>query len=107
MFIPGSMATNSWILVGTPKSMEVSFGSTAHGAGRTMSRSAAKRQFWGGDVKKALEERGMVIRSASQAVLAEEAGPAYKDVNRIAEVSEKIGIAARVVRLAPLAVVKG
>jgi len=101
------MGTNSWILVGTPKSMKVSFGSTAHGAGRTMSRSAAKRQFWGGDVKKTLEDRGMVIRSASQVVLAEEADPAYKDVNRIAEVSDKIGIATRVVRLAPLAVVKG
>ncbi len=107
VLIPGSMGTNSWILVGTPKSMEVSFGSTAHGAGRTMSRSAAKRQFWGGDVKKTLEERGMVIRSASQVVLAEEADPAYKDVNRIAEVSDKIGIATRVARLAPLAVVKG
>lgn len=107
VFIPGSMGTNSWVLVGAPKSMEVSFGSTAHGAGRTMSRSAAKRQFWGGDVKKTLEERGMVIRSASQVILAEEADPAYKDVNRIAEVSDKIGIATRVVRLAPLAVIKG
>lgn len=107
VFIPGSMGTNSWVLVGAPKSMEVSFGSTAHGAGRTMSRSAAKRQFWGGDVKKTLEERGMVIRSASQVILAEEAGPAYKDVNRIAEVSDKLGIATRVVRLAPLAVIKG
>lgn len=107
VLIPGSMGTNSWILVGTPKSMEISFGSTAHGAGRTMSRSAAKRQFWGGDVKKSLEERGMVIRSASQVVLAEEADPAYKNVNRIAEVSDKIGIATRVARLAPLAVVKG
>lgn len=107
VFIPGSMGTNSWVLVGAPKSMEVSFGSTAHGAGRTMSRSAAKRQFWGGDVKKTLEERGMVIRSASQVILAEEADPAYKDVNRIAEVSDKLGIATRVVRLAPLAVIKG
>ena len=107
VFIPGSMGTNSWVLVGAPKSMEVSFGSTAHGAGRTMSRSAAKRQFWGGDVKKTLEERGMVIRSASRVILAEEADPAYKDVNRIAEVSDKIGIATRVVRLAPLAVIKG
>lgn len=107
VFIPGSMGTNSWVLVGAPKSMEVSFGSTAHGAGRTMSRSAAKRQFWGGDVKKTLEERGMVIRSASQVILAEEADPVYKDVNRIAEVSDKLGIATRVVRLAPLAVIKG
>jgi tRNA-splicing ligase RtcB len=87
--------------------MEISFGSTAHGAGRTMSRSAAKREFWGGDVKKTLEEQGMVIKSASQVILAEEADSAYKDVNRIAELSDKIGIATRVARLAPLAVVKG
>ncbi len=101
------MGTTSWVLVGAPRSMELSFGSTAHGAGRTMSRSAAKRQFWGGDVKKSLEARGMVIRSASPVVLAEEADPAYKDVNRIAEVSDKLGIATRVARLVPLAVVKG
>ncbi len=107
VFIPGSMGTSSWVLVGTSKAMEVSFGSTAHGAGRTMSRSAAKRRFWGGDVKKALEKRGMAVRAASQVVLAEEADPAYKDVDRIAEVSDKIGIATRVARLAPMAVVKG
>lgn len=107
VLIPGSMGTNSWVLVGSPKSMEVSFGSTAHGAGRVMSRSAAKRQFWGEDIKRTLEERGMVIRSASRVVLAEEADPAYKDVNRIAEVSDKIGIATRVACLTPLAVVKG
>ncbi len=107
VFIPGSMGTNSWVLVGTSKSMEISFGSTAHGAGRTMSRSAAKREFRGGDIKKTLERRGMVIKSASQVILAEEADSAYKDVNRIAEVSDKIGIATRVARLAPLAVVKG
>jgi tRNA-splicing ligase RtcB len=107
VFIPGSMGTNSWVLVGTSKSMEISFGSTAHGAGRTMSRSAAKREFWGGHIKKTLERRGMVIKSASQVILAEEADSAYKDVNRIAEVSDKIGIATRVARLAPLAVVKG
>jgi len=107
VFIPGSMGTSSWVLVGTSKAMEVSFGSTAHGAGRTMSRSAAKRKFWGGDVKKALEKRGMAVRAASQVVLAEEADPAYKDVDRVAEVSDGVGIATRVARLAPLAVVKG
>jgi tRNA-splicing ligase RtcB len=107
VFIPGSMGTNSWVLVGTAKAMEVSFGSTAHGAGRTMSRSAAKREFWGGDVKKALEKRGIVVRAASQVVLAEEADPAYKDVDKVAEVSDKVGIATRVARLVPLAVVKG
>lgn len=107
VIIPGSMGTSSWLLVGTAKAMELTFGSTAHGAGRMMSRAAAKRQFWGGEIKKALESRGMVIRAASQVVLAEEADPAYKDVDRVAEVSDKVGIATRVVRLVPLAVVKG
>jgi tRNA-splicing ligase RtcB len=107
VIIPGSMGTASWLLVGTRKSMELSFGSTAHGAGRMMSRSAAKRRFWGGDVRKALEGRGIVVRAASPVVLAEEADPAYKNVDKVVEVSDKAGIATRVVRLVPLAVVKG
>ncbi len=107
VIIPGSMGTSSWVLVGTPKAMDVSFGSTAHGAGRMMSRSAAKRRFWGGDVKKALGQRGIVARAASNVVLAEEADPAYKDVDRVVEVSDKIGITAKVARLVPIAVVKG
>jgi tRNA-splicing ligase RtcB len=101
------MGTSSHVLVGTPKSMEVSFGSTAHGAGRMMSREAAKRRFWGNDVKKALENRGIVVRSASASVLAEEADPAYKNVDRVAEVSDAVGIATRVARLVPMAVIKG
>jgi tRNA-splicing ligase RtcB len=101
------MGTSSWVLVGTPKSMEVSFGSTAHGAGRMMSRSAAKRRYWGGEIKKALEQRGIVIRAASAVVLAEEADPAYKNVDKVVDVSDKVGIATRVARLLPIAVVKG
>jgi len=107
VIIPGSMGTSSWVLVGTPKAMEVSFGSTAHGAGRMMSRTAAKRRFWGGDVKKALEQRGIIVRAASQVVLAEEADLAYKSVDRVVEVSDKLGIATKVARLVPLSVVKG
>jgi tRNA-splicing ligase RtcB len=107
VIIPGSMGTHSWLLVGASKSMEVSFGSTAHGAGRTMSRSAAKRRFWGGDVKEDLADRGIIVRSASKSILAEEADLAYKDVDRIVEISDRIGIATRVARLAPMAVVKG
>jgi len=107
VLIPGSMGTSSWVLVGTPKAMEISFGSTAHGAGRMMSRSAAKRRYWGGEIKKALEQRGIIIRAASAVVLAEEADPAYKNVDKVAEVSDKVGIATRVVRLVPIAVVKG
>jgi tRNA-splicing ligase RtcB len=107
VIIPGSMGTSSWLLVGTHKAMERSFGSTAHGAGRMMSRSAAKRRFWGGDIKQALEGRGIVVRAASSVVLAEEADPAYKNVDNVVEVSDKAGIATRVVRLVPLGVVKG
>jgi len=107
VLIPGSMGTSSYVLVGTSKAMEISFGSTAHGAGRMMSRAAAKRRFWGGDIRKNLESRGIVIRSASAVVLAEEADPAYKDVDRVAAVSDAVGIAKRVARLVPLAVIKG
>ena len=107
VIIPGSMGTSSWVLVGTTKAMEISFGSTAHGAGRMMSRTAAKRRFWGGDVKKALEQRGIIIRAASQVVLAEEADLAYKSVDRVVEVSDRLGIATRVARLLPISVVKG
>jgi len=107
VLIPGSMGTSSYVLVGTQKAMDVSFGSTAHGAGRMMSRAAAKRRFWGRDVKKNLQKRGIVVRSASSTVLAEEADPAYKDVDRVAAVSDAVGIAKRVARLVPLAVIKG
>ena len=107
VLIPGSMGTSSWVLVGSQKAMELTFGSTAHGAGRMMSRSAAKRQFWGGDIKTALEKRGIVVRAASTSVLAEEADPAYKNVDMVADVSDKVGIATKVARLVPLAVVKG
>jgi RNA-splicing ligase RtcB len=76
-------------------------------AGRMLSRSAAKRRFWGGDVKKALEQRGIIVRSASSVVLAEEADPAYKNVDMVVDVSDKVGIATKVARVVPLAVVKG
>ena len=99
VFIPGTMGTSSWVMVGEKKSLKISFGSTAHGAGRVMSRSAAKRRFWGGDVKEKLEGRGIVIRSASQVILAEEASGAYKDVDKVVAVSDKLGIASRVARL--------
>ena len=107
VLIPGSMGTSSWVLVGTDKAMELSFGSTAHGAGRMMSRSAAKRKFWGGEIKTALEKRGIVVRAASTMVLAEEADPAYKNVDVVADVSDQVGIATKVARLVPIAVVKG
>jgi tRNA-splicing ligase RtcB len=107
VLIPGSMGTSSWLLVGTEKAMQTSFGSTAHGAGRMMSRSAAKRKFWGGEIKQALEKRGIYVRAASSVVLAEEADPAYKNVDVVVDVSDKVGIATKVARFVPIAVVKG
>lgn len=107
VLIPGSMGTSSWVLVGAEKAMQLTFGSTAHGAGRMLSRSAAKRNYWGADIKKALEQRGITVRSASAIVLAEEADPAYKNVDVVVDVSDKVGIATKVARLTPLAVVKG
>ena len=107
VLIPGSMGTSSYVLVGAPRAMEVSFGSTAHGAGRMMSRSAAKRRFWGGKIRENLESRGIFVRSASAVVLAEEADGAYKDVDQVVKVSDAIGIATHVARLVPMAVIKG
>jgi tRNA-splicing ligase RtcB len=107
VLIPGSMGTSSWLLVGTEQAMQVSFGSTAHGAGRMLSRSAAKRNFWGGDIKKALEQRGIYVRAVSSLVLAEEADAAYKNVDVVADVSDRVGIATKVARFVPIAVVKG
>ncbi len=107
VIIPGSMGTSSWLLVGTPKAMDLTFGSTAHGAGRMLSRAAAKRRFWGKEVKNSLEKAGIVVRAASNVVLAEEADPAYKDVDRVVEVSHQVGIATKVAHLKPVAVIKG
>jgi tRNA-splicing ligase RtcB len=107
VFLPGSMGTCSWVLVGTKSSMEMSFGSTAHGAGRVLSRAAAKRRFWGENIKKELKNKGILIRAASNVVVSEEAPYAYKDVDRVADVSHKVGIATKVVRLTPLGVAKG
>jgi len=107
VLIPGSMGTSSWVLLGSEKAMDLTFGSTAHGAGRMMSRSAAKRKYWGGDIKTGLEKRGIIVRAASAMVLAEEADQAYKNVDVVADVSDKAGIATKVARLTPLSVVKG
>jgi len=107
VLIPGSMGTASYILVGTQKAMEITFGSAPHGAGRFMSRQAAKREYRGSEVKSMLERRGIIVRAASMAVVAEEAPGAYKDVDRVAEVADRVGMAKRVVRLVPISVVKG
>jgi tRNA-splicing ligase RtcB len=107
VLVPGSMGTASWVLVGTEGSMQRSFGSTCHGAGRTMSRSKAKKQIWGEDLRKELEGDGIRIRAGSMAGLAEEAPAAYKDVDAVVETVAGAGIAKKVARLVPLAVIKG
>ena len=107
VLIPGSMGTSSWLLVGTAKSMELSFGSTAHGAGRMMSRAAAKRRWGPQEVKKELADKGIMIRAAEMGTVTEEAPGAYKDVDRVVEVSHQVGIATKVCRLTPIGVTKG
>jgi tRNA-splicing ligase RtcB len=107
VFIPGSMGTASWVLAGDSESYKRSWGSACHGAGRAMSRHAAKEQVAGSVLRKELEARGIVVRSPSNAGLAEEAPFAYKDVDRVAEVVEGARLARRVARLRPLGVIKG
>ncbi len=107
VLVPGSMGTASWVLVGTEGSMQRSFGSTCHGAGRTMSRSKAKKTIWGEDLRKRLEGDGIHIRAGSMAGLAEEAPAAYKDVDSVVDTVSGAGIAKKVARLTPVAVVKG
>jgi len=107
VIIPGSMGTASYILAGSAEGMDLTFGSTAHGAGRMLSREAAKRRFRGSDIADRLKDRGILVRAASMAVLAEEADQAYKEIDRIAKVSHDLSIATLVARLTPLGVTKG
>ena len=107
VLIPGSMGTSSYVLVGTEKSMTVSFGSTAHGAGRMLSRAEAKRRFWGSKVMNDLKAKGILVRAATMRVVSEEAPNAYKDVDRVVKVSHEVGIGTLVVKLKPIGVVKG
>ncbi len=107
VLVPGSMGTASWVLAGTESSMLRSWGSSCHGAGRTMSRSKAKHDYRGEDLRRELEGRGIKVRAGSLAGLAEEAPSAYKDVEAVVETVVAAGIARKVARLRPLAVVKG
>jgi len=107
VIIPGSMGTASYLLVGTSTAMEKSFGSTAHGAGRVMSRHEAIRRQKGKDVKEKLNKLGIDVESGSLEGLSEEAPEAYKDIEEVIDVSDKVGLAKKVARLKPLAVMKG
>jgi tRNA-splicing ligase RtcB len=107
VFIPGSMGTASFVLAGRPGSMQRTFGTTCHGAGRRLSRAAVRKTVDGASLRRRLEGDGIVVRAGSSRGLAEEAPEAYKDVERVVEVVERAGLAARVARLRPLGVVKG
>jgi tRNA-splicing ligase RtcB len=107
VLVPGSMGTASWVLAGTRASMTQTFGSTCHGAGRTMSRKKARKSIHGPGLRDQLEARGIHVRAGSMPGLAEEAPAAYKDVNRVVDVVHGAGIAKKVARLKPIAVIKG
>jgi tRNA-splicing ligase RtcB (3'-phosphate/5'-hydroxy nucleic acid ligase) len=107
VIIPGSMGTASWILLGNKKSLDLSFGSTAHGAGRTMSRSAAKRNHSAENVRSGLESKGIYLKALTKEGVVEETPDAYKDVDAVVDVSHSLGIATKVVRLVPVGVIKG
>ncbi len=107
VIIGGSMETGSYLLVGTKKAEEETFGSTAHGSGRTMSRTKAKGMYRGDALQRDMEKRGIYIKSVSFSGLAEEAGGAYKNVDEVIEAAYLAGISKKVVKLLPLGNVKG
>jgi tRNA-splicing ligase RtcB len=108
IIIPGSMGAGSYVLRGGEQSMAETFGSTAHGAGRLMSRTQAKREFWGGDVQDDLQERQRIyVKAQSGATVAEEAPGVYKDVDEVVRVSDELGVGDRVARTFPVCNIKG
>lgn len=107
VLVPGSMGTASYVLAGTQGAMEQTFGSSCHGAGRLLSRTAAKRQVEGATLKQALQRQGVRVRAGSNSGLAEEAPLAYKPIEEVIDVVVGAGIARAVARLEPVAVIKG
>jgi tRNA-splicing ligase RtcB len=108
VIIPGSMGAGSYVLCGGSESMNVSFGSTAHGAGRLMSRTQAKDEFWGGDVRDDLRDTNQIyVKAQSGATIAEEAPGVYKDVDEVVRVSDELGIGDKVARVYPVCNIKG
>ena len=107
VLIPGDMGRCSYVAVGTDKAMAETFGSTCHGAGRIQSRGAAKRSLRGIDVADELRAKGIIVKAASMASLAEEASQAYKDVTQVVEVTHRAGISRKVAMASPLGVIKG
>jgi len=107
VLIPGDMGTGSYVLVGTARAMQETFGSTCHGAGRLMSRKRARRSVRGEKLRDELERRSITVRAKSMAGLAEEAPQAYKDLDRVVDVVHRAGIARKIARTRPMGVMKG
>ena len=107
VLIPGSMGTASYVLVGAEGSLKESFGTTCHGAGRVMSRTAAKKSKYAQDARERLEELGIIVRSETRDGISEEIPEAYKDVDAVIDVVHNAGLSKRVARLKPLGVIKG
>ncbi len=107
VIIPGDMGRASWVLVGQPGSMERTFGTTCHGAGRALSRTAAVKEAAGRNIAKELEARGVIARSQSKKGLAEEQPKAYKNVDDVVEVVHQAGLSKKVARMRPIGVIKG
>ena len=107
VLIPGSMGTSSYVLVGTKKAEELTFGSTVHGAGRISSRSAALKEIKGEQVKEELHKKGIEVKSGSWKAIATEAPQVYKDIDEVVRVVEELGINKKVARLKPIVVIKG
>jgi len=107
VIIPGDMGTASYVLAGTQKAMEDTFGSTCHGAGRVLSRKAAKKRSKGRSIGRELEDRGILVRWTGRHTMAEEMPEAYKDIDQVVDVVHGAGISKKVARLRPIAVVKG
>jgi tRNA-splicing ligase RtcB len=107
VIIPGSMGAGSYVLCGGSESLDVSFGSTAHGAGRLMSRTQAKNEFWGGDVQDDLRGQEVYVKAQTGATIAEEAPGVYKNVDEVVRVSDELGIGDKVVRVTPICNIKG
>ncbi|MCW3992816.1 MAG: RtcB family protein [Candidatus Bathyarchaeota archaeon] len=107
VLLVGTMGTASYLLVGTERGEEISFASTAHGAGRVMSRTGARRRFTAKGILSSLKRRGIVIRAASGRIVQEESPDSYKDIHRVADVSHRLGIGRKVMMSVPMAVAKG
>ncbi len=107
VLIPGTMGTSSYILSGGEKSMELSFGSTAHGAGRLKSRTQSKEEYWGKDIQNDLKREGIHVKAASGSTIAEEAPGSYKDVDEVIKVSDELGIGKKAVKMRPVVNIKG